>query len=178
MFLLYADEFGHAGRWDPANPRFCHHPLFGLAGFAINAACWRDVDRGYYRLKRQFYEVEMRRHVAAGQRPERFEAKDLSSRRDRRFTHAVLDLLQRHGATLFAFGRKKVAPQTGHREDALYGAVAQGLMRAFEKFIRHRGGAVAAELFDRGLCLPSGSALTDEERARILAGVRSVPRRK
>jgi len=43
---------------------------------------------------------------------------------------------------------------------------------------RALGGAVAAELFDRGLCLPSGSSLTDEERARILAGVRSVPRSK
>ena len=31
------------------------------------------------------------------------------------------------------------------------------------------GGAVSAELFERGLCLPSGSALTDTERADIAA---------
>ena len=41
---------------------------------------------------------------------------------------------------------------------------------------RVRGGEVSASLFERGLCLPSGSALTDEDRARILNGLRSVPR--
>jgi dTDP-4-amino-4,6-dideoxygalactose transaminase len=34
------------------------------------------------------------------------------------------------------------------------------------------GGAVAAELFDQGLCLPSGSALTDGERERVIAVIR------
>jgi dTDP-4-amino-4,6-dideoxygalactose transaminase len=35
-----------------------------------------------------------------------------------------------------------------------------------------RGGAVSADLFRRGLCLPSGSALTDDERARVVHAVR------
>ncbi len=30
------------------------------------------------------------------------------------------------------------------------------------------GGAVSAGLFERGLCLPSGSALTDADQARIV----------
>ena len=33
---------------------------------------------------------------------------------------------------------------------------------------RARGGAVSARLFERGLCLPSGSSLSDAERARVL----------
>jgi pyridoxal phosphate-dependent aminotransferase EpsN len=33
------------------------------------------------------------------------------------------------------------------------------------------GGDVAARLFERGLCLPSGSALTDEQQDRVAAGV-------
>ncbi|GIF16493.1 DegT/DnrJ/EryC1/StrS family aminotransferase [Actinoplanes teichomyceticus] len=37
-----------------------------------------------------------------------------------------------------------------------------------------RGGAVAADLFHRGLCLPSGSALTGHDRDRVVAAVRSV----
>lgn len=37
-----------------------------------------------------------------------------------------------------------------------------------------RGGAVCADLFRRGLCLPSGSGLTDSQRERIIAGIRSV----
>ncbi|HTE53112.1 MAG TPA: aminotransferase class I/II-fold pyridoxal phosphate-dependent enzyme [Kofleriaceae bacterium] len=40
-----------------------------------------------------------------------------------------------------------------------------------------RGGAVSEDLFARGLCLPSGSNLTDEDRARVIDAFRSVPRR-
>ncbi len=39
------------------------------------------------------------------------------------------------------------------------------------------GGAVAERIFERGLCLPSGSSLTDDEIDRIVELVRSVPRR-
>jgi dTDP-4-amino-4,6-dideoxygalactose transaminase len=39
-----------------------------------------------------------------------------------------------------------------------------------------RGGAVSADLFRRGLCLPSGSALTDHDRERVAAAVRAVAR--
>jgi pyridoxal phosphate-dependent aminotransferase EpsN len=35
------------------------------------------------------------------------------------------------------------------------------------------GGIVAEELFTRGLCLPSGSSLTDEERARVVAVIQA-----
>ena len=36
------------------------------------------------------------------------------------------------------------------------------------------GGEVSAELFARGLCLPSGSALTDEQQEWIAEIVRSA----
>jgi pyridoxal phosphate-dependent aminotransferase EpsN len=39
---------------------------------------------------------------------------------------------------------------------------------------RSRGGAVARELFERGLCLPSGSGMTEADLARVAAVVRSV----
>jgi pyridoxal phosphate-dependent aminotransferase EpsN len=39
---------------------------------------------------------------------------------------------------------------------------------------RIRGGAVAADLFAHGLCLPSGSSLTDDDQARVIAGVRAA----
>lgn len=39
-----------------------------------------------------------------------------------------------------------------------------------------RGGAVAAELFERGLCLPSGSSLTDEDVERVAGVVRGCGR--
>ncbi|MCY1142392.1 aminotransferase class I/II-fold pyridoxal phosphate-dependent enzyme [Actinoplanes sp. Pm04-4] len=37
-----------------------------------------------------------------------------------------------------------------------------------------RGGDVCADLFRRGLCLPSGSALTEHDRERVVAAVRAV----
>jgi dTDP-4-amino-4,6-dideoxygalactose transaminase len=39
-----------------------------------------------------------------------------------------------------------------------------------------RGGAVCEGLFRRGLCLPSGSSLTDAERRRVVDAVRGTPR--
>jgi len=39
------------------------------------------------------------------------------------------------------------------------------------------GGVVSADIFRRGLCLPSGSALDDEQRARVVAGVVGARRR-
>jgi dTDP-4-amino-4,6-dideoxygalactose transaminase len=42
---------------------------------------------------------------------------------------------------------------------------------------RVRGGGVAAELFHTGLCLPSGSGMTDADQARVVAGITDVPRR-
>jgi pyridoxal phosphate-dependent aminotransferase EpsN len=46
----------------------------------------------------------------------------------------------------------------------------QPVYRAFEAY----GGEVAQDLFERGLCLPSGSALTDEQLARVVAVIRQV----
>lgn len=40
-----------------------------------------------------------------------------------------------------------------------------------------RGGAVSEKLFELGLCLPSGSSLTDNERSRVIDIVRRVARR-
>jgi pyridoxal phosphate-dependent aminotransferase EpsN len=41
---------------------------------------------------------------------------------------------------------------------------------------RIRGGAVSEALFERGLCLPSGSGLTQKERLRVLGAIESVSR--
>jgi pyridoxal phosphate-dependent aminotransferase EpsN len=42
---------------------------------------------------------------------------------------------------------------------------------------RVRGGKVSAELFDTGLCLPSGSAMSDAEQRRVTTAVADTPRR-
>jgi pyridoxal phosphate-dependent aminotransferase EpsN len=43
---------------------------------------------------------------------------------------------------------------------------------------RIRGGSVSSELFDNGLCLPSGSSLENDDLKRILDAIGSVPRAK
>ncbi len=138
MYLLYADEFGHDGIYDPSSPRHNHHPLFGLAGVVLDSKRWRDLDRRYLRLKQVFYRHEIAR---ANVRPERFEPKELKlgNRRDVRFTHAVFDLLRDLDAVAFAYGIKKPVAHA-HDSSATYGSVTQGLMRAFEKFIRNHAG--------------------------------------
>jgi dTDP-4-amino-4,6-dideoxygalactose transaminase len=39
-----------------------------------------------------------------------------------------------------------------------------------------RGGAVAEEIFRRGLCLPSGSSMTDADVVRVVDAVLTTPR--
>lgn len=145
MYLMYADEFGHDGIWNPADPRHSHHPLFGLAGFVLQARRWADLDRGYHRLKRNFYAPEIRRD---GVRSERFEPKNLSlgNRRDVRFTHGVFDMLDQLKAVVFAYGLKKPVAAPTHNSPALYGSVTQGLMRAYEKFARDQSGQASKAL--------------------------------
>jgi pyridoxal phosphate-dependent aminotransferase EpsN len=41
---------------------------------------------------------------------------------------------------------------------------------------RVRGGEVAEDLFERGLCLPSGSNLSEEDQQRVVAGILALPR--
>ena len=47
-------------------------------------------------------------------------------------------------------------------------------MQPIFAYAPYYGGTVAEKLFDNGLCLPSGSNLTDEDRARIAAKVKEV----
>lgn len=63
MYLLYLDEFGHTGRWIPNDPQYGHHPFFGLAGFAIPGDRWADLDRQFFRLKRDLYKKELAQFV-------------------------------------------------------------------------------------------------------------------
>jgi len=42
------------------------------------------------------------------------------------------------------------------------------------KDCRARGGSVSERLFENGLCLPSGSALTEEELSRVCEVVRKA----
>jgi dTDP-4-amino-4,6-dideoxygalactose transaminase len=42
------------------------------------------------------------------------------------------------------------------------------------KDAQYFGGNVSEDLFDRGLCLPSGSGMTDDDLARVIEGIKEV----
>ncbi len=50
-------------------------------------------------------------------------------------------------------------------------------MQPLFRSCRHAGGAVAEHLFRQGLCLPSGSSLTEGDLARVVAAILATPRR-
>jgi len=138
MYILYLDEFGHSGKWDPNDPSYSHHPLFGLAGFVIPGSEWYELDRGYLNLKRAYYRNEIvRAQATKGTRPERYEPKSLRGRRSQRFAHAALDLVRERGGRVFAHGCLKTVGR--HSEVSLYNSTVQGVIRQLGRFLESRG---------------------------------------
>jgi len=143
---LYLDEFGHTGRWIPNDPRFGHHPFFGLAGFAIPGDRWADLDRQFYRLKCDLYKKELAQFVISkGERPERFEPKQLKSRRDLVFAAEVFNLVNRNQGHLFAYGYHKNVDFHQHRDHAIYIGCVLNSMLNYEKYLKDRAGRKAGQ---------------------------------
>jgi hypothetical protein len=151
MYLLYLDEFGHEGVYDPADPRKQSSPIFGLGGVLVSDEKWKALDRGYLDLKRYFFANEIRN---CGDRPERWEFKGntlstpskQSNRRNQRFGIAVLDLLKRCDCTIVGKGFVKRVG-TSHDAIATYTSIVQGIMRSAEKIMRQKAGR------QKGVCL-------------------------
>ncbi|MEZ4589021.1 MAG: aminotransferase class I/II-fold pyridoxal phosphate-dependent enzyme [Gemmatimonadales bacterium] len=74
-----------------------------------------------------------------------------------------------------AFGASREAVRLGLAERGIEGRPVWKPMHQQPVFegVPVYGGAVADDLFDRGLCLPSGSSLTDSEVDRVIDGVLS-----
>jgi hypothetical protein len=143
MFILYVDEFGHDGIWDPTDSKRDHHPLFGLAGLVIPGENARGFDRGYLRLKQQFFPWEMKQYHQAGKRFERFEPKRLKNKRDIRFAAAVLELVKKCRGSGFINGVEKSPGPAGYDANTAYNVHMKGILSGFERFLRHRGSKLA-----------------------------------
>jgi dTDP-4-amino-4,6-dideoxygalactose transaminase len=77
-------------------------------------------------------------------------------------------------ADRFGAGRDRILDQLGRQNiEARPAWKPMHLQPVFQDCVM-RGGAVSADLFHRGLCLPSGSALTDHDRERVVDAVRAV----
>lgn len=105
--VLYVDEAGNPHKHDVPS-QDGQTPLFVLGGIALPLSEWRNIDREYLSLKRQYFTKEM--ESTKQQRPEHWEAKgsDLtqprnrSSARRQAFLHEVLNFIERFDAKLFA----------------------------------------------------------------------------
>ena len=77
-----------------------------------------------------------------------------------------------------AFGADREAIRLALEAEDIEGRPVWKPMHLQPVFASHEvyGGDVGARLFDRGLCLPSGSALTDEEQDRVVATVLAARR--
>jgi dTDP-4-amino-4,6-dideoxygalactose transaminase len=72
---------------------------------------------------------------------------------------------------LFGVSREQIRQHLEHRNiESRPVWKPMHLQPAFEHCDK-RGGAVAEELFEKALCLPSGSSLTDDEQDRVIAAV-------
>lgn len=146
MFFLYLDEFGHSGRWIPGDPQHGHHPLFGLAGFAVPGARWADLDRQFFRLKCDLFKKEISQFaICKGERPERFEPKQLASYRDMVFAAEVLNLVHKNQGHVFAFGYQKGIDAQNHRDQAIYIGCVDNSILNFEKYLKDRAGQHAGQ---------------------------------
>jgi len=77
-------------------------------------------------------------------------------------------------AERFGAGRDRILEHLGQQNiEARPAWKPMHLQPAFQDCVM-RGGAVSADLFRRGLCLPSGSALTGHDRERVVTAVRTV----
>ncbi len=171
MHLLYLDEFGHNGVFDPALPNHQHSPIFGLGGVFVQDAAWRELDRGYLRLKLAFFRNEI---ANSGERPERWEFKGTTistpskqkNRRNHRFALAVLGLLKRLDCLVIAKGKVK-RHGLSHDPVAVYTSTMQGVMRSMETCLRNLPGG------KQGVGLMVADQRTESKNLTVIASAQS-----
>ncbi len=135
----YVDEAGNPHRHDvPLQDG--QTPLFVLGGIALPLSQWRDIDRQYLNLKRNYFSTEMQATNEA--RPEHWEAKgsDLTQPRNRErarrqaFLHEVLNLVQRYDARLFGIVFLK-NPTNPTPAVSIYTAAVQQIAQRFATYV-------------------------------------------
>ncbi len=137
--VLYIDEAGNPDKHQVPLLNG-QTPLFVLGGIALPLGDWRDIDRDYLNLKRQYFASEM--EGTKQERPEHWEAKgsDLTQPRNRTsarrhaFLHETLDLTQRFDAKLFAIVFLK-NPATPAPPISLYTTAVQQLAQRFATYV-------------------------------------------
>ena len=118
-------------------------PIFSISGVVLPCGRWRDYDREYLYLKREFFKKEM---DDSSQLDTGWEAKgnfllgprNAKSERNRVFVEKVLSLINAYGGKIFgvAFVKSVESPMS---KASIYTKGFQILAERFEIFLRERG---------------------------------------
>jgi len=161
-WALYLDE---AGVTEPhAIPLASgQSPLFALAGVALPLARWREYDRQYLYLKREFFSVEIDRSSKSDaawevKGADLLAPRNAASERNSVFTYKVLDLVKDLEGRIFGVSLLKgVATPTP--KTTIYTKALQILAERYDVFLREAGSSGCMILDSRMAHMRKGAGL-------------------
>lgn len=145
MFLVYLDEFGHAGPYVASDhPQHNTSPVFGYAGFALPAEKARSFSSFFLQLKSNLLQVEI---SASGKPVHRWEKKGASLFRRNslnRYPHVrqaafrVAGEVAKRGGFVFFYGREKFRDRVDLNPVGLQKTVLSHAIRRLDGGMRAR----------------------------------------
>lgn len=141
MWALYLDESGNSDAHSLPLAQG-QTPVFTVAGLALPLDQWRDYDRDYLNLKRQFFSSE----IDASSKPDtRWEIKgsnliaprNATSKRNKVFLYKVFDLIKHYEGKIFGCSFLKCAVETAPKA-SIYTKAVQILDERYDIFLREK----------------------------------------
>ena len=129
MLLAFLDEFGNDGAYiSRADPRYCHTPIFGYAGFVIEDTHIRRFSSQIFRLKRTHFNIASKRALSREYKGAKVfhnrifhEATNADTRYHTKvFGQRLLSALHDSGGKLVFYGLEKFFPPETHNATALH----------------------------------------------------------
>lgn len=115
-------------------------PAFTLAGVALPLDCWRDYDRSFLYLKREFFSKEINQssksdHAWEAKGTDLLSPRNASSARNAAFCHKVIDLIKVHGGKVVGvtFLKGVVKPMS---KTSIYTKGFQIIAERFDAFLQ------------------------------------------
>jgi len=140
-WALYLDESGNVDRHDvPLGTG--QTPVFSIAGLALPLGQWRDYDREYLSLKRNFFAKEI---DASSKTDTKWEIKgnnliaprNKGSERNKNFTYKVLDLIKKYDGKVFALSTLKCSKKPTSKT-TIYTKAIQIIDERYDVFLREK----------------------------------------
>lgn len=183
--VLYVDESGDV-RQHTIPLKNGQTPIFTLTGLALPLANWRDIDREFLALKRQFFQPEIDQ---SSKRPEHYEIKGNSlcsprnkeSRRRQVYIKDLCELINKYEGKLFCVTVVKchVNPTSA---TSIYTSSLQYMVERFNAYISehsvHDKGLIIADStkrFDFDVASSHMSYIFGSETGRLLTHIYEAP---